>query len=275
MRRDPEDGAMIRHTRRAFTLIELLVVIAIIAVLASILFPVFTRARERAQAAACVSQLKQFGAAFFLYANDYGGRLPSPGGDATYLTAWSTDEGTTLNSYLGGGRRAARADGSIWVCPVQLARAGHKSGRFAPNSYGMNSYLRGAHLDEPYPGNFPTRAHDATNYEMGALTGQIRRPTETILLYESTYILSPDYAYGEVPRCGVIGFVRGFAQDAAHMPHSADKTYAPGPAYHAGKGNYLWCDAHVSAMSPETWREFGTEPQPTWDHNNWYAQRYR
>ena len=84
--------------RRGFTLIELLVVIGIIAVLAAILFPVLARARERAQAAACAAQLKQFGAAFVMYANDYGGRLPSPGGDATYLTAWSTDEGTALNA---------------------------------------------------------------------------------------------------------------------------------------------------------------------------------
>lgn len=261
--------------RRAFTLIELLVVVAIIAILAAILFPVLSRARERAQAVACASNLKQFGAAFTMYAGDYDGRLPSPGGDATYLTAWSTDQGTTLNRYLGGGPRVKRVENSLWTCPVQIAHASHKTGRFAPNSYGMNSYLRGAHLDEPYPGDFPTRARDISNYEMGALTTQIRRPSQTILLYESTYILSPDYAFGEVPRCGVIGFVRGFSEDAAHMPRSSDKAYAPGPPYHGDKGNYLWCDGHISAMRPETWREFGVDPQPTWDHNNWYAARYR
>jgi len=57
--------------KAAFTLIELLVVIAIIAILASILFPVFARARERARAAQCVSNLKQIGLAFQMYVQDW------------------------------------------------------------------------------------------------------------------------------------------------------------------------------------------------------------
>ncbi len=66
-----------RYTRDAgFTLIELLVVIAIIAMLASILFPVFARAREKAREAACISNLKQIGLAVHMYAGDYDGRLP-------------------------------------------------------------------------------------------------------------------------------------------------------------------------------------------------------
>src|SRR6476659_6898905 len=56
---------------RGFTLIELLVVIAIIAILAAILFPVFAQARERARSAACLSNLKQIGLAFAMYAQDY------------------------------------------------------------------------------------------------------------------------------------------------------------------------------------------------------------
>lgn len=57
--------------RRAFTLIELLVVIAIIAVLASLLFPVFTRAKGSARDTACLSNLRQLGMALQLYANDH------------------------------------------------------------------------------------------------------------------------------------------------------------------------------------------------------------
>jgi prepilin-type N-terminal cleavage/methylation domain-containing protein len=62
-----------RHTSRnkGFTLIELLVVIAIIAILAAILFPVFARARERARAASCISNLKQWGLAAQMYKQDY------------------------------------------------------------------------------------------------------------------------------------------------------------------------------------------------------------
>ena len=62
--------------RRGFTLIELLVVIAIIAILASILFPVFSRAREKARETTCRSNLRQIGVAIQMYASDYDGLLP-------------------------------------------------------------------------------------------------------------------------------------------------------------------------------------------------------
>ncbi len=57
--------------RRGFTLIELLVVIAIIAILAAILFPVFARAREKARAASCLSNLKQLDLGCAMYSQDF------------------------------------------------------------------------------------------------------------------------------------------------------------------------------------------------------------
>jgi len=62
--------------RRGFTLIELLVVIAIIAILAAILFPVFSRAREKARQASCLSNVKQMALATLMYAQDYDETLP-------------------------------------------------------------------------------------------------------------------------------------------------------------------------------------------------------
>jgi prepilin-type N-terminal cleavage/methylation domain-containing protein/prepilin-type processing-associated H-X9-DG protein len=60
-----------------FTLIELLVVIAVIAILAAILFPVFTQARDKARQAACFSNLRQIGSALTMYFQDYDERLPN------------------------------------------------------------------------------------------------------------------------------------------------------------------------------------------------------
>ena len=59
-----------------FTLIELLVVIAIIAILAAMLMPVLQKARESADAASCMNNVKNIGVGFQMYATDYGGYYP-------------------------------------------------------------------------------------------------------------------------------------------------------------------------------------------------------
>ena len=61
---------------RGFTLVELLVVIAIIAILAAILFPVFSRVREKGRQAACASNLRQVGMALAMYGVDCEDRYP-------------------------------------------------------------------------------------------------------------------------------------------------------------------------------------------------------
>ncbi|MDW8104624.1 MAG: prepilin-type N-terminal cleavage/methylation domain-containing protein [Armatimonadota bacterium] len=65
--------------RNGFTLIELLVVIAIIAILAAILFPVFSQARTKARQASDISNMKQIGLALMMYSQDYDEKLLSFG----------------------------------------------------------------------------------------------------------------------------------------------------------------------------------------------------
>lgn len=67
------------RARHGFTLIELLVVISIIALLAAILFPVFTRVREGGRRTSCANNLRQLGLAFQQYVQDNSGRYPYSG----------------------------------------------------------------------------------------------------------------------------------------------------------------------------------------------------
>ena len=77
-------------TKHSFTLIELLVVIAIIAILAAMLLPALNKARDKAQASSCISNLKQIAQARQAYTSDYDDYImPSTvSGDAAAIINW-------------------------------------------------------------------------------------------------------------------------------------------------------------------------------------------
>jgi prepilin-type N-terminal cleavage/methylation domain-containing protein/prepilin-type processing-associated H-X9-DG protein len=126
--------------RKGFTLIELLVVIAIIAILAAILFPVFAQARESARRTTCTSNVKNYGLAFLMYAQDY---------DETMVSQINGGSDLTQFQYL---TQPYVKNRQILLCPSRTKTGCDKTidptGRclgYAPN-FGLYSYNDGTGL---------------------------------------------------------------------------------------------------------------------------------
>jgi prepilin-type N-terminal cleavage/methylation domain-containing protein len=120
---------MRRPRRRGFTLIELLVVIAIIAILAAILFPVFSKARDQARQTKCVSNLSQLAKALMTYMNDYDQRIPIP----YYRPDWSQWYHDTWRERL----QPYCKDRGIFFCPTPTPP--YEPAQYAPGHYGNTS----------------------------------------------------------------------------------------------------------------------------------------
>jgi prepilin-type N-terminal cleavage/methylation domain-containing protein/prepilin-type processing-associated H-X9-DG protein len=246
--------------RAGFTLIELLVVIAIIAILAGLLLPALTKAKDKAKAISCLSNTRQVTIAWVLYASDYKDYFP-PNHFNYAANSWvdgridwnpAVGTGNTNILYLARSIIAPYTSKNIgiWHCPADLSAAPGQTMRI--RSISMNCQV-GSNDQAPNNTNAFTRMSD------------FKSPSKTILLWDE----HPDSINDGL-------FVAGSTTTWTDLPAS----------YHNHAAGFSFCDGHseihkwVSASTLVPVRKVtypsGVNISPPANDNkdiNWIAQR--
>ncbi len=211
-------NAHAKPSRCGFTLIELLVVIAIVAVLASILFSVFSGAKEKARRTTCQSNLKQLALAMQQYVQDNNGTYPP-----------NTDWGYAPYSYL--------KNVHVFRCPD------HPS-TLVWDHFSIEPPVASADQRKVFEGTtFPT------DYSYNSMRLYVFQPAgmhgtqETMLATPSTTMLNVDIAFLS-PEGGDCIYCRS-------IPKTPCGREFVGSTLHSGGGNYSYVDGHVKWLTPE------------------------
>lgn len=209
-----------------FTLIELLIVLAILSILVALLYPVFARAREKANQATCVSNLRQIGLAAMQYGGDNDGLMfhtLSHAADDGVVTYWSfcwdslVLPGVTVDASCGPLAPFLRS-AAVWNCPAASSVQAASYFNPVPPPYGLNiAYVR-AEIAQGHPVSF----------------AQVESPAETIFATDSATdnSLSPG-----IPSWSEYVYLPSDHAPAVHGRHS-------------GMANIVWLDGHISARKP-------------------------
>lgn len=226
--------APLGRLRQGFTLIELLVVIAIIAILASILFPVFARARENARRSSCQSNLKQMTLGFMQYTQDFDERYPlwrhaiTPGmcnnnGDC----GWAADRTATMPSPVS----AYIKSRLIFQCPSESATQPTNS----PSVAGFTDYWYNSNIGSDGSGAC-SGSFDNPSGVGGRALAALEAPAVSILV-------------GDGPGQGADSWTNGRTTCAGGGPAQSNGRWNPAaldyPLRHLEGANYAFADGHV------------------------------
>jgi len=234
----------VKHRRPAFTLIELLVVIAVIAILAAILFPVFAQAREKARQTSCLSNLKQIGSAYMMYAQDFDEGLPPHVTERT-APAGTPDTAAARAPYSYKTKLAPYVKNEqVFKCPSAPAWPAPGPGRWFTTDYGNN------HNEA----NLPAATQRAW-YQANPDFGFNETTPLASIAFPAQFILIGDAgrASGLPSRGGMYPQPWAF-DDSAQPDANQQARFLP---RHSAGGNLAYADGHARWTRPEkTWRRY-------------------